>query len=86
MAVAMVFIDTILLAGQSDPTDIYSAPLGPNSQKAADDQWSWINQTLAEYTKPGTSVGWIIMAGHYPGERELEGNLCVCVCVCTSKL
>ena len=65
--IALVFIDTVLLAGKSDPTNIYSAPLGPESQKAADDQWTWINQTLANYSKPGSRVIWKFVAGHYPG-------------------
>ena len=70
MTIAMVFIDTILLAGKSDPKDMYSSPLGPESQKAADDQWAWINQTLANYSKPDSRVGWKFVAGHYPGMRS----------------
>jgi hypothetical protein len=64
MTVALVFIDT---AGTSDPKDTYSSPDAPDSQQAADDEWEWIDQTLAGYSKPGSGVGWIFVAGHYPG-------------------
>ena len=64
--VALVFIDTIILAGKSDPKNMYSSPHGPESQEAADDQWAWIKQTLADYSKAGSKVGWIFVAGHYP--------------------
>ena len=67
MTVALVFIDTIILAGTSDPKDIFSFPDGSDSQQAADDEWEWIDQTLASYSKPGLGVGWIFVAGHYPG-------------------
>ena len=67
MTIALVFIDTVLLAGKSDPKNMYSAPFGPESQKTADDQWAWINQTLAKYSKPDSRVGWKFVAGHYPG-------------------
>ena len=67
MTVALVFIDTIILAGTSDPKDMFSSPDGPHSQQAADDEWEWIDQTLAGYSKPGSGVGWIFVAGHYPG-------------------
>ena len=67
MTVALVFIDTIILAGKSDPKNMYSSPHGPESQKAADDQWAWIEQTLTDCSKPGSKVGWIFVAGHYPG-------------------
>ena len=67
MTVAFVFIDTIILAGKSDPKNMFSSPDGPDSQQAANDEWEWIDQTLAEYSKPGSRVGWIFVAGHYPG-------------------
>ena len=35
---------------------------------AADDEWEWIDHTLAEYSKPGSGVEWIFVAGHYPGK------------------
>ena len=70
MTVAFVFIDTIILAGKSDPKNMFSSPHGPDSQRAADDEWKWIDQTLAEYSKPGSGVGWIFVAGHYPGIYE----------------
>ena len=52
MTIALVFIDTIILAGTSDPKDMFSSPDGPDSQQAADDEWEWIDQTLAGYSKP----------------------------------
>ena len=41
MTVALVFIDTIILAGKSDPKDMFSSPDGPDSQQApaVDDEW-----------------------------------------------
>ena len=69
MTVAFVFIDTIILAGKSDPKNMFSSPHGPDSQQAADDEWEWIDQTLAEYSRPGSGVGWIFVAGHYPGNN-----------------
>ena len=82
MTVAMVFIDTILLAGKTDPKDMYSSPCGPDSQKAADDQWAWINQTLANYSKPGSRVGWKFVVGHCPGMSLIivHSNAVVTVC------
>ena len=67
MTIALVLIDTVLLAGKSDPKNMYSSPFGPESQKTADDQWAWIDQTLAKYSKPDSRVGWKFVAGHYPG-------------------
>ena len=60
LSVALEFIDTIILAGKSD------------SQQAADDEWEWIDQTLAGYSKPGSGVGWIFVAGHYPGMNNVQ--------------
>ena len=48
---------------------MFSSPDGPDSQQAADDEWEWIDQTLADYSKPGSGVGWIFVAGHYPGMK-----------------
>ena len=42
MTVALVFIDTIILAGKSNPKDMFSSPDGPDSQQAADDEWEWL--------------------------------------------
>ena len=43
MTVALVFIDTIILAGKSHPKDMLSSPDGPDSQQAADNEWEWID-------------------------------------------
>ena len=72
MTVALEFIDTIILAGKSDPKDMFSSPDGPDSQQAVDDEWEWIDQTLAGYSKSGSGVGWIFVAGHYPGMKNVQ--------------
>ena len=72
MTVALEFIDTLILAGKSDPKDMFSSPDSPDSQQAADDEWEWINQTLAGYSKPGSRVGWIFVAGHYPDMKNVQ--------------
>lgn len=70
----VVFIDTVLLAGLTDPQIRSFPPHGPKSLKIAEDQWTWINQTLAEYSK---IPGWTIVVGHYPGVW-----MCGCVGSC----
>ena len=62
--VQFVFIDTILLAGITDPTNRSLKPEGPRSRSAADEQWDWINATLV-----ASKADWVIMAGHYPGKN-----------------
>ena len=65
-----VFIDTVLLCGQTHPTLQHLSPSGPASVAAAEDQWAWIEQTLSTST-----ADWLIVAGHYPGEYQAE-NAC----------
>ena len=67
MTIGIVFIDTIVLAGKVDPNDIYSVPHGPESPEAAEKQWNWINETLIQFSIPGTKVGWRLVVGNYPG-------------------
>ena len=67
MTVTFVFNDTIILTGKSDPKNMYLSPHGPDSQHVENNEWVWTDQTLAEYSKPGSGVGWIFVAGHYPG-------------------
>ena len=89
MTVAMVFIDTIILAGKLDPKNMYSSPDGPDSQRAADDEWEWIDQTLAGYSKPSSGVGWIFVAGHYPGMNTytcIAMVIALCVLLLLNKL
>ena len=62
-----VFIDTVLLCGQTHPTLRHLPPTGPASTAAAEDQWAWIEQTLSAST-----ADWLIVAGHYPGQCEAE--------------
>ena len=48
---------------KSDPKNMHSSPAAQTpSRQAADNEWAWINQTLAEYSKPGSGVGWIFVA------------------------
>ena len=58
-----VMIDTVILAGLTDPVfrSIPPVLLQENVQQA-EDQWSWIEDTLRQST-----ADWIIVAGHYPG-------------------
>ena len=60
--VQFVFIDTIILCGLTHPTKKWLPPNGPASLNAAEDQWKWIETTLAAST-----AKWLIVLGHYPG-------------------
>lgn len=61
-----VMIDTVLLAGQSSHPST-GLPLpgseypGPASTEAAEEQWRWINATLAAST-----ADYLVVAGHFP--------------------
>jgi len=66
-SVQFVLIDTIILAGTTDPVDRSSPPKGPVSRTRANQQWAWINETLQS-----SKADWIIVAGHYPG--GLDGS------------
>jgi len=57
-----IFIDTIILNGLTDPINKWLPPSGPASVSAAEDQWEWIEQTLAAST-----AKWLFVLGHYPG-------------------
>ncbi|CAI8034749.1 Tartrate-resistant acid phosphatase type 5 [Geodia barretti] len=57
----LVMIDTVLLAGLTHPVLRELPPSGPASLSRAEDQWQWIQETLASST-----ADWIIVAGHYP--------------------
>ncbi|XP_065826880.1 tartrate-resistant acid phosphatase type 5-like [Oscarella lobularis] len=57
----LVVIDTILLAGLTDPILRYLPPPGPLSVDQADEQWTWIEKTLTE-----SNATWLLVAGHYP--------------------
>ena len=60
--VQFVFIDTVILAGLTHPTKKWLPPSGPASVNAAEDQWEWIEATLAAST-----AKWLFVLGHYPG-------------------
>ena len=66
-SVQFVLIDTIILAGTTDPVDRSIPPKGPLSVTQANQQWAWINETLQS-----SKADWIIVAGHYPG--GLDGS------------
>lgn len=68
-AVQFVFIDTIILCGVSHPTKKWIPPSGPPSLNAAEDQWEWIEKTLAAST-----AKWLFVVGHYPG-------ICIVTCI-----
>lgn len=69
VSLKVMFIDTVLLAGLTDPHVRSRLPYGPESFKMADDQWMWINDTLAEFSK---TDGWTIVVGHYPGTSNIS--------------
>ena len=60
--VQFVFIDTVLLAGLTDPLDRSLPPPGPASKTLADQQLTWIDDTLKN-----SKADWLVVAGHYPG-------------------
>ena len=64
---AVVFIDTVLLAGLTHPTQRSLPPVGPASFVLADSQWDWIEETLSKYAEPSANVQWTFVVGHYPG-------------------
>jgi len=60
------FIDTVILAGNTDDNekfglDKWAQPIGPMDQVAADKQWDWLNQSMANST-----ANYLWVAGHYP--------------------
>ena len=78
---AIVFIDTVLLAGLTHPTLRSLPPVGPASRLMAETQWDWINQTLSQYANTIANVRWIIVVGHYPGEIiRMCGHFCAKKC------
>ena len=60
--IQFVFIDTIILCGLTHPTKKWIPPSGPASVNAAEDQWEWIEKTLA-----ASAAKWLFVVGHYPG-------------------
>ena len=61
--VQFVFIDTVMLCGISHPTKKWIQPSGPASLNAAEEQWEWIEKTIATST-----AKWLFVVGHYPGK------------------
>ena len=59
--VQLVMIDTVELAGLTDPYVRSRPPPGPASLSRAVTQWEWIEKILAS-----SKADWIIMGGHYP--------------------
>lgn len=60
-SVQFVYIDTIVLAGLSDPVKRHIQPKGPASIKEADDELAWIENTLSQ-----SKAKWLFVLGHYP--------------------
>ena len=72
-------IDTVVLAGLTDPHLRNVPPPGPASHSRAEDEWQWIEQTLSSST-----ADWIIVAGHYPGVCTPHFSLSlICISLCT---
>ena len=67
-----MMIDTVILAGLTQPTLRGLPPLGPEFPSRAEDEWQWIEQTLQSST-----ADWIIVAGHYPGIHSKPAVLLV---------
>jgi len=62
----IVMIDTIILSGNLVTEDVndtryFDQPIGPEDQNAADDQWTWIEQTLNAST-----ADYLYVVGHFP--------------------
>ena len=70
-SVAVLFIDTVILAGVTHPLLRSVPPKGPSSSSAAEDEWTFISDTLTKWAKDGDKNMWRIVVGHYPGELGL---------------
>ena len=58
----VLFIDTVLLAGNSDDlVEEFGELEGPADQKLAETQWAWIEENLKAST-----ADYLFVAGHYP--------------------
>lgn len=57
----LVVIDTVQIAGLTDPYDHSLPPSGPASLPAAQDQLQWVESILKT-----SNATWLIVAGHYP--------------------
>jgi len=57
----IVYIDTVLLCGDSQHDDLHTQPKGPRDTAAADEQWEFIEQKLAD-----SKADYLFAAGHYP--------------------
>ncbi len=66
-SVAILFIDTVILAGLSHPTLRSLPPPGPKSYSFAIQEWEFINETLSKWHQSGNDNQWRIVVGHYPG-------------------
>lgn len=65
-SIHFVMIDTVLLSGDSRDAETGEdldgdAYTGPKDEKVADEQWTWINETLAQ-----SDADFLIVAGHFP--------------------
>lgn len=58
----LVFIDTVLLAGNTDDNlEDFMPPPGPANHSLAEDQWQWIEAQLAN-----SRADYLWVVGHYP--------------------
>ncbi|XP_055342113.1 tartrate-resistant acid phosphatase type 5-like [Paramacrobiotus metropolitanus] len=73
----IVLIDTVLLCGNSDSDFLHKQPemqMNPKARKIADDQWAWIEETLAKST-----ANYLIVGGHFPVYSVAEHGSTKCL-------
>lgn len=68
---AILFIDTVILAGLTDPLLRSIPPSGPASSFGAEQEWAFINNTLTKWAQTGDKK-WIMVVGHYPGKGKVR--------------
>ena len=78
-SVAILFIDTIILAGAiqllPEEEELPALPpSGPASPRDAEQEWDFINQTLSKWAQSTDQHKWKIVAGHYPGIKSCTVN------------
>jgi len=57
----MVYIDTVTLCGNTQDDQVYDQPQGPIDQDFANEQWDFIDKSLA-----ASKADYLFVAGHFP--------------------